>query len=58
MQKKIEGILIKKIPYKERDIIGTLLLRSGMQVSAIFYGGAGGGKNKKFYFRNRLYVNG
>ena len=47
MQTKIEGILIRKIPYQDRHIIGTLLLRSGRKVSVLFYGGQGGGKKLK-----------
>lgn len=47
MKQKIEGILISKVPYKERDLICKLLLRSGKRVSIIFYGGRGGGKKMK-----------
>ncbi len=47
METKVEGILISKIYYKERDILGKLLLRSGKKISVIFYGGRGGGKKKK-----------
>jgi recombinational DNA repair protein (RecF pathway) len=43
----LEGILIHKTPYKERDIIGKLLLRSGKVVNLYFYGGRGGGKYNK-----------
>lgn len=44
MQTKIEGLLIQKIPYRERDIIGQILMRNGRKVSVIFYGGRSGGK--------------
>lgn len=44
---KIEGIVISKMPYKERHIIANLLLRSGRKVSIIFYGGRGGGTKQK-----------
>ena len=44
---KIEGILIRKIPYQDRHIIGTLLLRNGRKISVLFYGGQGGGKKHK-----------
>lgn len=44
---KIEGILIHKTPYKERDLIAKLLLRSGKTQSVYFYGGQGGGKSRK-----------
>ncbi|MBL6990486.1 MAG: hypothetical protein ISR65_11940 [Bacteriovoracaceae bacterium] len=47
MQSKIEGILISKINFRERDIIGKVLLRSGHAVSVAFYGGRGGGKKNK-----------
>lgn len=43
----LEGILVHKQPYKERDIIGSFLLRSGEIISGYFYGGQGGGKNMK-----------
>jgi recombinational DNA repair protein (RecF pathway) len=44
---KVEGILIRKVPYQERHVIGTLLLRSGRSLSVLFYGGQGGGKKHK-----------
>ena len=47
MRTKIEGILLSKTPFKERDLIGQLLLRSGKKVSVLFYGGQGGGKRMK-----------
>ena len=47
MQLKVEGILIAKAPWRERDVRGTLLLRSGQQITAIFYGGQGGGAQQK-----------
>lgn len=47
MKTKVEGILIRKTPYKDRHLIGELLLRSGRKVSVIFYGGQGGGKKQK-----------
>lgn len=43
----LEGILIRKQPYKERDIIATFLLRNGDRVSGYLYGGQGGGSLKK-----------
>lgn len=43
----LEGILIHKTHFKERDIIGKLLLRSGKIVDLYFYGGRGGGKFSK-----------
>ena len=43
----VEGIVIHKTPYKERDLICNLLLRSGKKISIYFYGGRGGGKNNK-----------
>lgn len=47
MVTKIEGILISKMPYKERHLIGKVLLRTGHNVSCLFYGGQGGGKSNK-----------
>jgi recombinational DNA repair protein (RecF pathway) len=47
MNSKIEGLIIKKTPFKERDLIVHLLLRSGRKISIIFHGGQGGGKKKK-----------
>ncbi len=47
MTQKIEGILIAKVPIRERDVVGKLLLRSGKRVSVLFYGGQGGGKKMK-----------
>ena len=43
----IDGILIRKTPYQERHLIGNLLLRNGKTLSVLFFGGLGGGKNKK-----------
>jgi DNA repair protein RecO len=47
MQTKVEGLLISKMPYAERDLIGTLLLRNGKKINCIFHGGRGGGSKKK-----------
>lgn len=47
MQTKIEGLILTKTPYRERDLICKLLLRSGNKVTVIFYGGRGGGSKKK-----------
>lgn len=44
---KVEGILLRKISYGERHIIGKILLRNGKSVSGMFYGGQGGGAKKK-----------
>ena len=44
---KYEGLVIHKTPYKERDLIVKILLRSGTLTSLYFYGGQGGGKRKK-----------
>ena len=43
----LEGILVHKQLYKERDIIGSFLLRSGEVISGYLYGGQGGGKRVK-----------
>lgn len=42
-----EGIVISKIPYKERDLIVKLLLRNGLVAGFYAYGGQGGGKGQK-----------
>lgn len=42
-----EGIVISKVPYKERDLIVKLLLRQGLCASFYIYGGQGGGKHHK-----------
>lgn len=42
-----EGIVIHRIPYKERDLIVKLLLRNGLVGSFYIYGGQGGGKGHK-----------
>ncbi len=47
MKRKIEGLLISKTPFKERDLIGRILLRNGKYVSILFHGGRGGGTKKK-----------
>jgi DNA repair protein RecO len=42
-----EGVVIHKVPYKERDLIVKLLMRNGMMGSFYIYGGQGGGKHHK-----------
>ncbi len=42
-----EGIVVAKVPYKERDLIVKLLLRNGLVGSFYVYGGQGGGKHHK-----------
>ncbi len=42
-----EGIVISRIPYKERDLIVKVLLRNGHLASFYVYGGMGGGKHHK-----------
>ena len=44
---EVQGILIRKTDYKERDVIVDLLLRNGKQMAIYFYGGKGGGKHQK-----------
>ncbi len=50
MKTKVEGIIIAKTPYRDRDLICKLLLRSGKRISVLFYGGRGGGVKKKSSF--------
>jgi len=47
MISKVEGLILQKIPFKERDLIGKILLRNGKTLSVIFHGGRGGGTKKK-----------
>ncbi|MBL7663594.1 MAG: DNA repair protein RecO [Bacteriovoracaceae bacterium] len=47
MQTKIEGIVLQKSFYRDRDVIAKILLRSGKLLSVLFYGGRGGGKSQK-----------
>jgi DNA repair protein RecO len=42
-----EGVVIHRIPYKERDLIVKLLMRNGLVGSFYVYGGQGGGKRQK-----------
>ncbi len=46
----VEGMIIQKTPYKERDLICHVLLRSGKTLPVYFYGGRGGGKKAKGSF--------
>jgi hypothetical protein len=41
MRLKVEGLLIHKILFKEKHLVGRLLLRSGKKISVLFYGGKG-----------------
>lgn len=47
MNTKVEGLVLSKIPFQERHLIVTLLLRSGKKITILCYGGQGGGKKKK-----------
>ena len=49
-----EGIVVHRIPYKDRDLIVKLLLRSGQLGSFYIYGGQGGGK----YHRPTIFESG
>lgn len=42
-----EGLVINKVPFKERDLIVKLILRNGQLGSFYIYGGQGGGKHHK-----------
>jgi DNA repair protein RecO len=42
----VEGILLRKTPYKEKDLICEFLLRNGQLFSAYFYGGQGSERKK------------
>ena len=49
MINRIEGILISKIPFQEKHIIGKLILRNGKRATVLFYGGRGSLKKKSSY---------
>lgn len=38
---QVEGLLLAKMPYQDRHVLGRVLLRSGKKISIIFYGGQG-----------------
>jgi DNA repair protein RecO len=42
-----EGIVVGKVPFKERDLIVKLLLRNGHLASVYVFGGQGGGKKQR-----------
>jgi DNA repair protein RecO len=50
MKTKIEGLILTKNPYRERDLVCKVLLRSGKIVTVMFFGGQGGGAKKKSSF--------
>ena len=41
MQRKVEGLVLSKMPYQDRHIIMKLLMRSGQVVHVLLYGGRG-----------------
>lgn len=41
MLNKVQGIVISKLPFKEKDLVASVLLKSGEQLSCLFYGGQG-----------------
>lgn len=47
MLRKIEGLILKKVIYKDRHVIGHVLLRSGKKISVLFYGAQAGSKSGK-----------
>lgn len=47
MQTKVEGIVLNKTVFKERDLIVHLLQRNGKKISILFFGGRGGGAKSK-----------
>lgn len=57
MKTKIEGLLLYKISYRERDLIGDLLLRNGRKISVIFYDGGGGATSLELGYMLRVEVN-
>lgn len=53
---KVEGIVISKSMYRDRDLICNLLLRNGKKLSVLFFGGRGGGKSQKTSFLELGYL--
>ena len=47
VRRKIEGIILSKMPFQDRHMICHLLGRNGRKTSVLFYGGQGGGIKKK-----------
>ena len=47
VRRKIEGLILSKIPFQERHMVCSLLGRNGRKISVLFYGGQGGGPKKK-----------
>ncbi len=43
---KIDGIILSKVPFKDRHAVCHILRRNGKKISVLFYGGLGGGKKK------------
>ena len=41
MQTKVEGLILNKVSFKERDVIARLLLRNGLKISVRFFGARG-----------------
>lgn len=46
MSYKVEGIILSKVPVRDRDLIMNILLRTGESLSVFIYGGQGGPKHK------------
>lgn len=46
MRKKIEGIILSKREHRERDLVTSVLLRSGEKIPLVFYGHRGGSKQR------------
>jgi DNA repair protein RecO len=42
-----EAIILRKIPFKEKDLVLQVLMRTGLKASVLIYGGQGGGKSYK-----------
>ena len=46
MQQKIEGLVLFRTPFKEKDLICRVLLRNGQKISVLFYGGRSARRGK------------
>jgi hypothetical protein len=38
MSTSLQGILLSKVLFKERDILATFLLKNGQKIKVVFYG--------------------
>lgn len=53
---KLEGILIQKTPYRDKDLIAHILTRRGLKLGLYFYGGQGGKKGSQLELGHMIKV--